>query len=141
MYVEAKLQFHTIIDQIFPDYRKVFGDLFSKVSLSILREYPSSEKILEMEEEELAERSEELGDYFMGKLREINNPVITEVRGKGLFVGVELKVPARIYCERLKEEGLLCKETHENVIRFAPPLIISMEDLDWAIERIRKVLS
>jgi len=94
-----------------------------------------------LEEEELAERSEELGDYFMGKLREINNPEITEVRGKGLFVGVELKVPARIYCERLKEEGLLCKETHENVIRFAPPLIISMEDLDWAIERIRKVLS
>lgn len=94
-----------------------------------------------LEEEKLAERSNELGEYFQEKLREINNPDITEVRGRGLFVGVELKVPARIYCERLKEEGLLCKETHENVIRFAPPLIISKEDLDWAIERIRKVLS
>ncbi|WP_026582174.1 ornithine--oxo-acid transaminase [Bacillus sp. J33] len=92
-------------------------------------------------EEKLAERSLKLGEYFMGKLKEINNPVIKEVRGRGLFIGVELNEPARKYCEALKEEGLLCKETHDTVIRFAPPLVISEEELDWAIERIKKVLS
>jgi ornithine--oxo-acid transaminase len=94
-----------------------------------------------LEDEELAERSLKLGEYFMNKLKEIDNPKIKEVRGRGLFIGVELTEPARSYCEKLKEEGLLCKETHETVIRFAPPLIISQEDLDWAIERIQKVLS
>ncbi|MGD6968134.1 ornithine--oxo-acid transaminase [Rossellomorea vietnamensis] len=94
-----------------------------------------------LEDEKLSERSLELGEYFMNKLREIDNPNIKEVRGRGLFIGVELTEPARGYCEQLKEEGLLCKETHETVIRFAPPLIISQEDLDWAIERIQKVLS
>lgn len=92
-------------------------------------------------EEELAERSLELGEYFAGKLREIDNPMIKDVRGRGLFIGVELAEPARKYCEQLKEEGLLCKETHDTVIRFAPPLVISQEELDWAIERIKKVLS
>ncbi|WP_445724516.1 ornithine--oxo-acid transaminase [Fredinandcohnia sp. FSL W7-1320] len=91
-------------------------------------------------EERLAGRSLELGEYFMGKLKEINNPIIKEVRGRGLFIGVELIEPARIYCEALKEEGLLCKETHDTVIRFAPPLVISKEELDWAIEKISKVL-
>jgi ornithine--oxo-acid transaminase len=94
-----------------------------------------------LEDEKLSERSLELGEYFMNKLKEIDNPKIKEVRGRGLFIGVELTEPARSYCESLKEEGLLCKETHETVIRFAPPLIISQEDLDWAIERIQKVLS
>lgn len=93
-----------------------------------------------IEEEKLVERSLELGNYFKEKLQQIKNPMIAEVRGKGLFIGVELKEPAREYCEQLKEEGLLCKETHENVIRFAPPLIIKQEDLDWAIEKIYKVL-
>lgn len=92
-------------------------------------------------EEKLAERSLKLGEYFMDKLKEINNPVIKEVRGRGLFIGVELNEPARKYCEELKEQGLLCKETHDTVIRFAPPLVISEEELDWAIERINKVLS
>lgn len=92
-------------------------------------------------DEDLAGRSEKLGSYLVEKLNEINNPVIKEVRGRGLFVGVELNEPARSYCERLKEKGLLCKETHENVIRFAPPLIISQEDLDWAIDRIKEVLA
>jgi ornithine--oxo-acid transaminase len=91
-------------------------------------------------EERLADRSLELGKYFIGKLNEINNPIIKEVRGRGLFIGVELTEPARIYCEALKEEGLLCKETHDTVIRFAPPLVISKEELDWAIEKISKVL-
>lgn len=92
-------------------------------------------------EEKLAERSLKLGEYFKNKLKEINNPAIKEVRGRGLFIGVELHEEARPYCEKLKDEGLLCKETHDTVIRFAPPLIISEEDLDWAIDRIKKVLS
>lgn len=92
-------------------------------------------------DENLAERSLKLGTYFMNKLKEIQNPIIKEVRGRGLFIGVELKEPARKYCEELKEKGLLCKETHETVIRFAPPLVISEEELDWAISRIKEVLS
>ncbi|WP_088006561.1 ornithine--oxo-acid transaminase [Indiicoccus explosivorum] len=92
-------------------------------------------------DEKLADRSQELGEYFMGKLKEIDHPSIKEVRGRGMFIGVELNEPARPYCEKLKELGLLCKETHDTVIRFAPPLIISQEDLDWAIERIQKVFS
>lgn len=94
-----------------------------------------------IEEEKLAERSLELGNYFLEQLKTINNPMIKEVRGKGLFIGVELTESARPYCEKLKEEGLLCKETHESVIRFAPPLIISKEEIDWAIEKILKVLA
>jgi ornithine--oxo-acid transaminase len=91
-------------------------------------------------DEKLAERSLELGEYFMSKLKEINNPMIKEIRGRGLFIGVELKESARKYCEELKEHGLLCKETHESVIRFAPPLVINKEELDWAIDQIKKVL-
>jgi ornithine--oxo-acid transaminase len=91
-------------------------------------------------DEKLAEKSLELGDYFLNKLKEINNPLIKDVRGRGLFIGVELTAPARKYCEQLKDQGLLCKETHDTVIRFAPPLIISKEELDWAIERINNVL-
>jgi ornithine--oxo-acid transaminase len=92
-------------------------------------------------DEKLADRSLELGEYFISKLREIDNSIIKDIRGRGLFIGVELTEPARKYCEELKEEGLLCKETHDTVIRFAPPLVISQEELDWAIERIKKVLS
>lgn len=92
-------------------------------------------------DEKLAERSLELGNYFMNKLKEINNPLIKEVRGRGLFIGVELNEPARKYCEALKGKGLLCKETHDTVIRFAPPLVITKEELDWAIERIQQVLA
>ncbi|MBI0576945.1 ornithine--oxo-acid transaminase [Neobacillus cucumis] len=94
-----------------------------------------------LEDEKLAERSLELGNYFIEKLKTINNPMIKEVRGRGLFIGVELTEEARPYCEQLKEEGLLCKETHDTVIRFAPPLIISKEEIDWAFEKIEKVLS
>jgi ornithine--oxo-acid transaminase len=92
-------------------------------------------------DEKLADSSLELGEYFIRKLREIDNSIIKDIRGRGLFIGVELTEPARKYCEDLKEEGLLCKETHDTVIRFAPPLVISQEELDWAIERIKKVLS
>jgi ornithine--oxo-acid transaminase len=94
-----------------------------------------------LEEEKLAERSLELGQYFMDSLKEIKNPMIKDIRGRGLFIGVELTEAARPYCEQLKEEKLLCKETHDTAIRFAPPLVITKEDLDWAIERIKKVLS
>src|SRR5699024_1706599 len=91
-------------------------------------------------DENLVERSLALGEYFLDELRKINNPVIKEVRGKGLFIGMELTEDARPYCEALKEKGLLCKETHVNVIRFAPPLMIEKADLDWALDKIREVL-
>ncbi|MDE5413267.1 ornithine--oxo-acid transaminase [Alkalihalobacterium chitinilyticum] len=91
--------------------------------------------------EQLVNRSHQLGTYFKEKLKEINNPLIKEVRGRGLFIGVELTVPAREYCEQLKQVGLLCKETHINVIRFAPPLVMSIVEMDWAIDRIKRVLS
>ncbi|GGD17745.1 ornithine--oxo-acid transaminase [Pontibacillus salipaludis] len=94
-----------------------------------------------LEEENLANRSLELGEYMMSELRSIDNPKIKEVRGKGLFIGVEMTEPARKYCEELKAKGLLCKETHESVIRFAPPLVIDKEDLDWAIQQIKDVLA
>ncbi|MCH8126436.1 ornithine--oxo-acid transaminase [candidate division KSB1 bacterium] len=101
------------------------------------------EALLVIQEENLVQNSKELGDYFLEKLKTVNSPHIIEVRGKGLFIGVELNNEAggaRRFCEALMDEGMLCKETHENVIRFAPPLVIKKEDLDWAFERIHKVL-
>lgn len=94
-----------------------------------------------LEDEKLAEASLELGNYFMEELRKIDHPSIKEVRGRGLFIGVELTESARPYCEALKELGLLCKETHDTVIRFAPPLVIKKEEIDWALERINKVFN
>lgn len=94
-----------------------------------------------IEEENLVARSLELGEYFQQELRKIDNPVIKEVRGRGLFIGVELNEAARPYCEQLAKRKLLCKETHETVIRFAPPLIISKEDLAWAIDEIKAVFA
>jgi ornithine--oxo-acid transaminase len=91
-------------------------------------------------ENDLPKRSNELGEYFLKELQKIDNPSIVEIRGKGLFIGIELNTSARPYCETLKEMGLLCKETHDNVIRLAPPLIITKEEIDWALERLRKVL-
>jgi ornithine--oxo-acid transaminase len=92
-------------------------------------------------EEKLAERSEELGNYFKDALTKIEHSSIKEVRGRGLFIGMELNTGARPFCEELKELGLLCKETHDTVIRFAPPLVITKEELDWAIEKIQKVFN
>ena len=91
-------------------------------------------------DEKLVERSAELGDYFLGKLRELHTPKIKEVRGRGLWIGIEMTEPARKYCEALKHFGVLCKETHETVIRIAPPLVITREEIDWVMERIRRVL-
>jgi ornithine--oxo-acid transaminase len=76
----------------------------------------------------------------MAKLRAIDSPHIVKVRGRGLWIGFVLDTKARPYCEKLKEEGILCKETHENIIRFAPPLVITKEDIDWAIDKITKVV-
>ena len=95
-------------------------------------------------EEKLPERAEELGSYFMEELRKINSAYVKEVRGRGLLIGVEIKkeiATARPFCEKLMRLGILAKETHEQVIRFAPPLIIKKEEIDWALERIRKVLT
>lgn len=91
-------------------------------------------------EEKLVEQSAELGAYFKGRLERIESDHIKEVRGKGLFIGVELNTKARRFCEALQERGVLCKETHENVIRFAPPLVISKEEIDWALEQVEPVL-
>jgi ornithine--oxo-acid transaminase len=95
-------------------------------------------------EEKLAERSYELGSYFMDQLAEIPTPYVREVRGKGLLIGVELKPEAggaRRFCEELKHRGILAKETHENTIRLAPPLVIEKETIDWALPHIRDVLN
>jgi len=95
-------------------------------------------------DENLVGRSAELGDYFMAGLRAIESPHVREVRGRGLLIGVEIKResgPARPYCEKLRDLGILCKETHEQVIRFAPPLVIEKQDIDWILERVKKVLA
>jgi ornithine--oxo-acid transaminase len=91
-------------------------------------------------EEHMVERSAEMGAYFLDRLRTLKSDDLKQVRGRGLWIGVELGSAARPYCEALKEQGILCKETHERVIRFAPPLVITREDIDWAFERIRKVI-
>jgi len=95
-------------------------------------------------EEKMIENAAELGPYFMEQLARIDSPYVKEVRGKGLMIGVELAEEAggaRKFCLKLKDKGLLCKETRENVIRFAPPLIITKEEIDWALERIESVLT
>jgi ornithine--oxo-acid transaminase len=95
-------------------------------------------------DERLAQRAEQMGTYFMEQLAEIPSPHVKEVRGKGLLIGVELKPEAggaRRFCEAMQQKGILAKETHENVIRFAPPLIIEKRDIDWALPSIREVLN
>ncbi len=94
-------------------------------------------------EEDMIENAAVMGEYFMDQLAEINSPHVKEVRGKGLLIGVELKPEAggaRRFCEALQQGGILAKETHVNTIRFAPPLVITEADVDWAVERIRPVL-
>jgi len=93
-----------------------------------------------IEEENFVENSREMGRYLRKKLKEIDSPLIKDVRGRGLFIGVELNEKARKYSEALKEEGILVKDTKGTVLRFAPPLIITKDQIDWALERIKKVL-
>jgi ornithine--oxo-acid transaminase len=96
-----------------------------------------------IQEEGLAENADRLGTYLQEQLAEIPSPHVKEVRGKGLLVGIELKPSAggaRRFCEALSQQSILAKETHQNVIRFAPPLVIDKETIDWALPRIREVL-
>jgi len=92
-------------------------------------------------DERLAERSAELGAYALTRLQTMRSDRVREVRGRGLWLAIELNVPARPICEALRDRGVLCKETHETVIRIAPPLVISREDLDWGLTQIEGVLS
>jgi ornithine--oxo-acid transaminase len=94
-------------------------------------------------EEGLPERAAALGEHAMQRLRAIRSPYIKEVRGRGLLIGIELRPEAggaRRFCEALKERGMLVKETREHILRFAPPLVISPEDLDWALDQIQEVM-
>jgi ornithine--oxo-acid transaminase len=94
-----------------------------------------------MRDERLVARSAELGAWLLEALRTIAHPDVVEVRGRGLLIGLELRVPARPFCEALKERGVLCKETHDTVIRLAPPLVVAREDLAWAVEQIRETFA
>ena len=94
--------------------------------------------------EKMVENSASMGEYFMDRLRQIESKHVKEVRGVGLWIGIELHQEAggaRRFCEALQHEGLLCKETHDHVIRIAPPLTIKKEEIDWAVERLEKVLT
>jgi len=91
-------------------------------------------------DEDLASRSAELGAHALARLQRLESPVVAAVRGKGLWIAIDLNVPARPLCEALKERGVLCKETHETVIRLAPPLVIEKADLDWGIDQIEAVV-
>jgi ornithine--oxo-acid transaminase len=102
------------------------------------------EALKSLEEENLTHRSAELGAHLLRELKAINSPLIADVRGSGLWVGLEIdpkKGSARKVCERLMEKGVLSKETHEVVIRFAPPLVITREEIDWAVAQVRDVLA
>jgi ornithine--oxo-acid transaminase len=95
-------------------------------------------------EEGMVENARTLGLYFQERLAEIPSPYIKEVRGKGLLIGLELKPEAggaRHFCEALQQRGILCKETHHHTIRFAPPLVIKREEIDWALDQISAVLT
>lgn len=136
--VSATLAANEIMSVFTPgDHGSTFGGnpLASAVALAAL-------KVLI--EERLPEKAKENGDYFIDELRKIQSPYVKEVRGKGLLIGVEMKKEAGIarpFCEKLMAEGILAKETHVQVIRFAPPLTITRTEIDWALEKIRKIFS
>jgi len=93
-----------------------------------------------LKEEKLVERSAELGAHLMRMLSEIHGPAVRAIRGRGLWIGIELSGPARPICEALMREGVLCKETHDRVLRIAPPLVITLDEISWMFERMLKVL-
>lgn len=136
--VSAVLADKSVLGLIKPgEHGSTFGG--NPVAAAIARE---SLKVIT--EENLIEKAASLGEYFMEQLSEIPSPHVKEVRGKGLLIGVELKPEAggaRRFCEALQQNGLLAKETHENVIRFAPPLVIDKETIDWAVNIIRPILN
>jgi ornithine--oxo-acid transaminase len=95
-------------------------------------------------EEKLPQRAHQLGSWFLGELKQIKSPHVQDVRGRGLMIGVEIKAasgPARPFCEELARRGILCKETHDQVIRFAPPLVVEKEALEWAVGEVKEVLA
>jgi ornithine--oxo-acid transaminase len=92
-------------------------------------------------DENLVERAAVLGRWFLDQLRTLSHPDIVEIRGVGLIAGIELRVPARPFCERLQTLGMLCKETHDRVIRIAPPLVIEREELTWALDRLHEAFA
>ncbi len=119
------------------DHGSTFGG--NPLGVAIARE---SLKVLI--EENLIEKSFELGEYFREQLRNVNSKHVKVIRGKGLFIGVELNPEAkgaRRFCEALMKKGILCKETHDNIIRFAPPLVITKDEIDWAMKSISEVLN
>jgi ornithine--oxo-acid transaminase len=132
--ISAILCDHKIMDVLRPgDHGSTFGGnpLASAIAVAAL------DVIVR---EKLPQRADRMGRWFMSELRKIKSPVIKEVRGRGLLIGVELKKKARPYCEALMKLGILAKETHDMVVRFAPPLVISEKELRWALPRIKKVL-
>ncbi len=135
--VSAFLASKEIMDVFHPgDHGSTFGG--NPLGAAVARE---ALKVLV--EENLVEKSYKLGKYFREQLRAVNSKHVKEIRGRGLFIGVELNNEAggaRRFCEALMKKGILAKETHENVIRFAPPLVITKEEIDWAMERIKDVL-
>jgi ornithine--oxo-acid transaminase len=95
-------------------------------------------------DEKLADRAQNLGSWFLGELKKIASPHVQEVRGRGLMIGVEIKTAsgkARPFCEELAKRGILCKETHDQVIRFAPPLVVEKEALAWVVGEVKEVLA
>lgn len=137
MPVSAFLANHEVMDYFVPGtHGSTFGGnpLAAAVGLRALEL---------LEEDDLVEKSRELGEYMIGKLKAINNDLITDVRGMGLWIGVDFdpsKVSARTICEKLQDKGVLSKETHETVVRFAPPLVIEKEEIDMAINALLEVL-
>jgi ornithine--oxo-acid transaminase len=128
------------------DVMRVFtpGDHGSTFGGNPLAAAVAIEAINVLVEERLASRSAALGNYFLRKLKTLSSPLINQIRGRGLFIGMEIdasKASARAVCEQLAQQGILSKETHETVVRFAPPLVIEREELDWAFATIKKVLS
>jgi ornithine--oxo-acid transaminase len=136
--VSAVLADKPIMDLFLPgEHGSTFGG--NPLAASIARE-----ALKVITEEKLIENAAIQGEYFLERLAEIPSKYVKEVRGKGLLIGVELKPEAggaRRFCETLQKEGILAKETHDNVIRFAPPLIIDRQTIDWAIPHIQKVLT
>lgn len=132
--VSAFISNEEVMDVFKPgDHGSTFGG--NPLACAVARE-----ALTVLREEKMVENAAELGPYFMEKLRTIRSNRLKEVRGRGLWVGLELDRPARTDCEALKERGMLCKETHDLVIRIAPPLIITKEEVDWAFEQVKAVL-
>jgi ornithine--oxo-acid transaminase len=135
--VSAVLARRDVLDVFGPgDHGSTFGG--NPLACAVARE-----ALRVIVDEGLCERATELGAYLLARLREIRSPHVALVRGKGLFAGIVLKPQAggaRRFCEALKERGVLAKDTHGNVIRLAPPLVITKEELDWMLERMEEVL-